>query len=433
MNFILRLVLRLAPETRRTLKRRFPTLAQKVLSQSYNLKKWHSKQFKLRREFDQKANALSIASVVGSESAPHEIVLVTPTAPTKNGIAVYSFKLAEELKTILQVRIVTTFLGKGEYGFYPGVRAGFPEISNEIVRREILYMLGNGEHHWRTWELILEKSGYILIHDARIPDIPVFEVEDPVWGNLDYFAKADKFLGRLPIHIKGIFTHSHDAADIVRKQLNASQLDVIPIYVLGTGHPADVISAQKVYPKKNPVIGTFGFQSANKNPRLTYSVIAHLAAKTSGKGVVCGNIDDYHKNLAKRIWLNFGNKPSDLEIHSWVGEAEYEQIMSNVDMGVQLRTSSNGESSGPFTQLTSRGIPTVVSDIGTFSEFPNLSGVLKLPLVISKVDFPRVLNDFIALLGSEEAYISSSKELKDYYRSKTYFNCASEIYEKIFE
>jgi glycosyltransferase involved in cell wall biosynthesis len=294
-------------------------------------------------------------------------------------------------------------------------------------------MLGNGEHHWRTWELILEKPGYILIHDARIPDIPLFEFENSVWRELDYYAKAEKFLGRLPTHTKGIFTHSRHAAETVRKQLNSRQLNAIPIHVLKTGHPAETILERRVYPKRNPVIGTFGFQSPNKNPRLTYSVIAQLAALTNGRGVVCGNIDEYHQRMAKRIWLDSGNKLSDLEIYSWVNEEEYKQIMARVDIGVQLRTSSAGESSGPFTQLTSRGVPTVVSDIGTFSEFPNLSGVLKLPLVTSKVDLTDLLGPFVELLSSEQEYISSSLELMNYYRDKTYFHCASEIYNEIFK
>lgn len=427
------MVLRLPPNVRSTLKNQFPKLAQIVLTQSRSLKKWQLRQNRLGIEFDQKAHALSLEQVVGLTSAKKQIVLFTPTAPTKNGIAVYSSHLMGELGKFLQVRVVTSFLEKGNFGFFPGVSYALPEANDDEVSREILYMLGNGEHHWRTWETIRHKPGYILIHDARIPDIPLFDGEDFSRYQLEYSEKVSKFLGRLPIHTKGIFTHSHHAAEIVRQQLRGFQKNKIPIHVLSTGHPIEKVFAPRNYPQNRPIIGTFGFQTANKNPKLTYVAISQLAAMTNGTGIICGKIDEYHRNLAKKYWLESGNQLSDLEIYSWVSEVDYEQIMSRVDIGVQLRTSTNGESSGPFTQLTSRGVPTVVTDIGAFSEFPPQNGVLKLPQGISIADLPLFLSSFVQLLGSEQKYSQASLELTNFYHAKTYSDCAKEIYREIFK
>lgn len=430
---LLRLALLLPPDIRRFLKVKFPKLAQIVLTQSSNLKKWQLRQSSLGAEFDQEANSLLIETVVGLKDANQQVVIVTPTPPIKNGITTYSSHLINELGTLAQVKVITSFLEKGRFVFFPGVRFAFPEECHDLVKPEYLYMLGNGEHHWRTWETILRKPGYILIHDASIPDIPLFEGEDASWYELDYETKAAKFLGRLPLHTKGVFTHSNHAADIVRRQLRPYQLDKIPICVLKTGHPIEGTFGPRRYPQEKPIIGTFGFQTANKNPKLTYSVIAQLAAKAKGKGIICGQIDDFHRNLAKNIWLESENQLSDLEIYSWVSDVEYEQIMSRVDVGVQLRTSTNGESSGPFTQLTSRGVPTVVTELGTFSEFPLQIGVLRLPLKISTYDITLLLDPFIELLGSEQKYSHASEELTNFYKTKTYSECAKEIYEAIFK
>jgi hypothetical protein len=433
MAVILRLILRLPPDVRRVLKDKFPKLAQIVLTQSSNLKKWQLRQSWLGIEFDQKANALSVEPLVGHSSAKQQIVIVSPTAPTKNGITKYSANLVKELGEFLQVKIVTSFLEKGKFEFSPGVRYAFPEACNDLARREILYMLGNGQHHWRTWEMILQKPGYILIHDARIPDIPLFNEEDPIWYELDYSTKASKFLGRLPIHTKGIFTHSQHAANIVRQQLNNLQLELIPIHILETGHPINKVFGPRKLPQDRPIIGTFGFQTSNKNPKITYAVIAELAARTNGKGIICGQIDDFHRSLAKKYWLESGNQVADLEIYSWVSDVEYEKVMSRVDIGVQLRTSTNGESSGPFTQLTSRGVPTVVTDIGTFSEFPPYAGVFKLPQGIPEVDLPLLLSSCVELLESEQKYSHASRELTNFYHNKTYSDCAKEIYGEVFK
>jgi hypothetical protein len=433
MKIILKIALLFPPRLRSILKARFPNLANLVLAQSSSLVKWNLKQGKLRAEYDIKAESMQIAEVSGVLDSLNEVVIVTPTPPIKSGITNYSSKLVAELNKLVRVKVVCSFLNGEENYFETGMRATFPEESTSKVRRKIIYMLGNGEHHWRSWDLLLNYPGYIIIHDARIPDIPLMSGEDIGWYDLSYQEKADRYMGRTPSHSLGIFCHSKTAADLVRSQFRDYQIRSIPIQVLKTGHPVEPSGIVPRTLSKKPLIGTFGFQTQNKNPQLTYIVISRIAAKVNGKGIICGKIDKRTRELAMQTWIEHGNLLGDLEIHDWVDETTYSSLMSQVTLGVQLRSSSNGESSGPFSELTSLGIPTIVTDMGTFSEFPNsLSGIFKLPGEISEMDLDRSLLPTIQLLKSPARYLLASSELIDFYQGKTYEDLAQELISEIF-
>jgi hypothetical protein len=324
-------------------------------------------------------------------------------------------------------------LEAGENFYSPGIRATFPEGTEALTTRKIIFMLGNGEHHWRTWDLILKFPGYVVIHDARIPDIPLMTGEDNSWYDYGYQEKASKFLGRIPIHTLGIYCHSETAAELVKSQLRDFQLKKIPVKVLHTGHPVD---AGEVIPRRlkhSPIIGSFGFQTQNKNLTLTYTAISRIAFETNGRGLICGKIDTQTKKLAKDIWQKNGNSPDDLEVIDWEDYVTYQELMSQVDFGIQLRSSSNGESSGPLSELTSQGIPTVVTNIGSFAEIPNvLDGIIKIPDKIPDTDLDFFLKPAIELLKNEAKYSEASSKLINFYKNKTYKELAHEIFTEIF-
>jgi len=401
---------------------------------SSSLARWQLNQEKLRLEYDSAAQGMEIPEVCGVLESPCEIVVVTPTPPIKSGIATYSSKLVSELNELVRVRVVSSLIESENSYFYPGIRATFPKEETSEITRKIVYMLGNGEHHWRTWDLLLRFPGYVVIHDASIPDIPLFEGEDQSWYQLTYQEKVVNFLGRIPLHTQGIYCHSETAAELVKLQLRRYQIERIPVKVLSTGHPTDFVEVAPRSPTPSPIIGTFGFQTQNKNPALTYKVISKIAAEVKGRGLICGKIDKQTSKLAEEIWLKNGNPLEDLTIVDWADETTYKTLMSQVDLGVQLRSSSNGESSGPLSELNSQGIPTVVTDIGTFSEIPdNFPGVFKLPLGVPDTDLENFLRPIVDLINDPATYFNASFSLIDSYKNKTYKRLAQELVGEFFK
>ncbi len=433
MTFLLRIALLLPPNIRRILKLKFPRFATLVLTKSSSLTRWRLKQELLHSKYDEFAEGIKIPDVIGPLESTKEIVIVTPTPPIKSGISNYTSKLVKELTELARVRVICSFLEAGENVYSPGIRATFAEGTEGLATRKIVYMLGNGEHHWRTWDLLLKFPGYVIIHDARIPDIPLMNGEDNSWYNYSYQEKASKFLGRIPIHTLGIYCHSENAAELVKSQLREFQLKKIPVKVLNTGHPVD---SRRVIPRRlkhSPLIGTFGFQTQNKNLALTYTAISRIALEINGRGLICGKIDTQTKKLARDIWQKNGNSPDDLEIFDWVDYVTYQKLMSQVDFAIQLRSSSNGESSGPLSELTSQGIPTMVTNIGSFAEIPEvLEGIIKIPDKIPEMDLNFFLKPAIDLLKDEFKYSEVSSNLINFYKNKTYKDLAHEIVTEIF-
>lgn len=433
LNLLLKIALLLPARVRTALKVRFPRIATLVLTKSSTLSRWKLKQERLRTSYDAEAERMDIPDFIGNSDSARELVIVTPTPPIKSGISKYSSKLVNELSELVQVRIVSSLLDPTKNVYSPGIRATFPDVTDEFTSRKIIYMLGNGEHHWRTWDLLLKIPGYIVIHDARIPDIPLMPGEDHSWYELSYQEKSSRFLGRIPLHTLGIYCHSEAAADLVKSQMRDFQRNKIFVKVLSTGHPVDLSVNFPRVPKRPPIIGTFGFQTQNKNPVLTYLAISRIAYLTNGRGLICGKIDSRTKNLAKSIWLNAGNSPEDLAIYDWVDDITYSELMSSVDLGIQLRSSSNGESSGPVSELNSLGIPTVVTDIGSFAEIPDfLEGVFKIPEKIFEADLDHFLKPVIDLMINPVKYQDVSSKLLAFHKNKTYKHLAEELVTEIF-
>jgi glycosyltransferase involved in cell wall biosynthesis len=64
---------------------------------------------------------------------------------------------------------------------------------------------------------------------------------------------------------------------------------------------------------------------------------------------------------------------------SWVDERRLWELMAGVDVSVNLRYPTMGETSGIAIRALSLGTPLIVSDVGWFSELPN-GAALKVPV-----------------------------------------------------
>ena len=153
---------------------------------------------------------------------------------------------------------------------------------------------------------------------------------------------------------------------MVESQLSVQHLASIPRYVLSTGHPIpearkDIIISDDFY------IGTFGFQTEVKDPERTYTLIAKLASHLDCRAVIVGEVSIKLKSMALQIWKHHQNT-KELSFLSGLDDERFEREIAGAGLGIQLRRRTNGESSGPVSQLLANCIPTIVTDIGAFSE-----------------------------------------------------------------
>jgi glycosyltransferase involved in cell wall biosynthesis len=84
----------------------------------------------------------------------------------------------------------------------------------------------------------------------------------------------------------------------------------------------------------------------------------------------------------------------------------YLDWLARTTVALQLRLHSNGESSASVAETLAAGIPTVVTDLGTFSEYPD-DVVVKVPPGIDGPALAEVLSDLLAD-GARRAALSAA-------------------------
>ena len=77
-----------------------------------------------------------------------------------------------------------------------------------------------------------------------------------------------------------------------------------------------------------------------------------------------------------------------------VSDADFDGWLASASLAVQLRVTSNGESSGVVAQTLARGLPTIVSDFGAMSELPD-DAVVKVPADVTAESLAEMLSDLL--------------------------------------
>lgn len=353
------------------------------------------------------------------------IISYSPFPPSSNGIGVYASNLVTAFRERVRVgvRVVGDRQGATiEAGVF-SASLGFVEDQGGPVYE--LFHLGNGLVHKKTWENLHQRPGVVILHDVSIQDIPLLPSEERRFRKMPYSEKVLAHAGRIPESVPCIIVHSDHAAAMLQKQFTRVQKVCPPIHILSTGHPVKSVLAPKSIPAGRPLLGVFGFQYQSKNPQTTYEVISKVAKIVSGRAVVCGHISVSLERKLRKLWIQAGNTQDDLTVTGEVPLDVFEAWISKVDLGVQLRSVSNGESSGPISQLISAGVPTLATAIGAVTEYPN-EVLVKLPLEAS---VEQVSAQAVRVLNEKSTFDSLSRAGVDYFRSRTFDVAALEIIE----
>ncbi len=205
--------------------------------------------------------------------------------------------------------------------------------------------------------------GRLLAHgvlDKRIP---------PLWESRpEEFPLASFVLE----HATGLIVHSRAVGELARAAGYEGPIRVIP-------HPAwpvPEIAAERR--GDGLVIGCFGVVNSSKRvPELLRS-FAGLRERHADVTLLLVGPTSPGFDLDRRL-QRLGLAGEGLAREGWVDESRLWALMRGVDVCVNLRHPTMGETSGIVVRALSLGKPLVVSDVGWFSELP--AGVaLKVPV-----------------------------------------------------
>jgi glycosyltransferase involved in cell wall biosynthesis len=345
----------------------------------------------------------------------------SPMPPERSGVADYSALLAPALATKVSLTVARRGSKRAPRG-------------TDVC----LYHLGNNPdaHSWIV-DALRRRPGVVVLHDFVLHHLvagmtigrrdghaylDAMEREHGVVGRLLAHGVLDKRISPLwesrpedfPLpwfvldHATSLIVHSRTVRDLVRNVGYVGPVAVVP-------HPAwppPQLAPDRV--ADGPVIGCFGVVNSSKRiPELLRSFAA-LRSKLSDATLVLVGPTSPGFDLERRL-QRLGLDDTGLVREDWVDEARLWSLMAGVDVCVNLRHPTMGETSGSVIRSLSLGKPLVVSDIGWFSELPD-EVALKIPvdehevealtaaleLLLTRTDVRAQMGDAAAALAKRE-------------------------------
>jgi glycosyltransferase involved in cell wall biosynthesis len=325
-------------------------------------------------------------------TAPRRLAVVAALPPVRTAIAGYTVRH-------LQPETWRTDLFDANPGPTVAAPAGlrptsrvFPvEVLRPALKRRrhdsVIHVLGNSPHHAKVLEALMQSRGsggrrLAYLHEALLASafrrwlgddyrlLPAAaSTPSSPWTRRVLAANAD--LGRClrflveRAELDGAIVNSAACRDLVRDALGALAdrwtIDVAfhPVVPSPIATPRPPRAGDGVLR-----IGTFGIGGDGKRLDCVARSVAAIAKRRPARLVIAGwDVATYCRRTGIAGLAH-------VEVHDAPDDAAMRDLMAGVDVAVQLRDTTHGESSGAVAQLLALGTPLVVTNEGSFAELP---------------------------------------------------------------
>jgi glycosyltransferase involved in cell wall biosynthesis len=350
-------------------------------------------------------------------SAKPRLAIFSPWPPKASGISDYAFRLAGELTRFYAVDLYH------DHGYEPDLgpeqgRFGvhhfrtFDARAAALGYHGALFQMGNSYYHNFVYDLMEKHRGVVTLHDFGLAGfhdrysrletadrdhfaavmrrshpfhavdalrrLPEWEREEGglaeactrrrLWMNRDVFERAGRVVVHSPwcLQLTGLLFPEHVAKTAV---IPHGATPVFPSLErrrrvrLRHGWPSDAL-----------IFGCFGIVHRNKMSAETVHAFAQVADQLQGAVLVFAGQDltdgeplgvAESLGVRRRVQM-LGRRTID----------EFHDLIAAVDVGICLRRPpTSGETSGALLNLLMHGVPTIVTDVATFGDYP--TGVVR--------------------------------------------------------
>ena len=306
--------------------------------------------------------------------------------PTKSGIADYSAVLVEHLNEIATVDVFTSR----------------PAVFEPASYDALLYQLGNNPHHEFVYEMALEYPGTVVMHESNLHhllaslticrddwDSYVLECEHDGGPEALAFAQRVRklevgpdyegvpMLRRILEHSKAAIVHSKAVEFDLRNAGFAGPIARIP-HGAWLPEPDRMTYRHKLgLDEATPLIGVFGFLKPYK--RIVESLRAFRRLVRLRDDVKMILVGEAHPDFPLAELIRSLGLSEHVRMLGFTPLEDFAGYISAVDIVLNLRFPTVGESSGTLLRSLGLGQPVLVSNVGSFAEFPD-SICLKVPV-----------------------------------------------------
>lgn len=361
------------------------------------------------------------------------IAFFSPMPPARSGIADYSAALLGELKQLAEVTVYTEKPARFDGSAFDA----------------ILYQLGNNPYHVFAYEMALEHPGVAVLHEANlhhlIADLYIRrgdwdgylrEVEHD--GGPAARAYAERYVRTLE---RG---PDYDGVPMLRRVLERSRGVIVHSDCVGgearragfTGpiariwHGAWLVSPDRLayreklgVPESDPLIGIFGFLKPYKRIAESLRAFGRLVrVEPRAKMILCGEV---HPELPLEAMVHALGLSSQVRAIGFASPEDFDGYIAACDVVLNLRYPTVGESSGTLLRALGMAKAVVVSDVGSFAEYPD-DVVLKAPVDATEED---TLFEYLSLLAANpELGRSLGERAREWVRSECSWKVAAGHY-----
>jgi glycosyltransferase involved in cell wall biosynthesis len=380
----------------------------------------------------------------------------SPLNPCPSGVSDYSELLIAELGKHADVDVFLDGYQPSNlplFDSFPMFDArAYPHLARQRPYDLNLYQVGNNPLHRYMYDTIISCPGIITLHDIYVYHFihAAFVLSGRVeefWqevaycegaslarkARLDYLkGKLDDYLlplnKRLVLASRGVVAHSQWAASRIKEYEGGPPVRHIPfgIFLLEEdgGRFGRLVRRLLGLPEKGFIFGVFG--NLHRVKRISVVLRAF------------GRVHKQHPDAALFIMgpadssvgedLHFlQENPSAAHaegVYPYLTYASYDLMlmaMQAIDVGINLRYPTAGETSGTLSMLLGQGKPTIVSDVGSFTEYPDAC-CPKTP--VNKEEEDSLFLHMMAMIENNSHYRRAVQAAYDYCRDKTWPLCA---------
>ncbi len=381
----------------------------------------------------------------------------SPFNPRPSGVSDYSELLVAELGKEADVDLFVDgypLSNSPLFDTFPSYDGkAYPQLAARQPYDMTLYQVGNNPLHRYMYDAILRYPGIITLHDIHIYHLvfPVFASVgrlDDFWqevafcegaetarkAKLDYLAnQLDHYRlplnKRLVVNSRGVVVHSAWGQQRVVQYSSAPPVRVIPFGLFhlpdDNGQFGKIIRKFLGLPTEGFIFGVFGNLHRVKRLPVTLRAFARVRARHPRAALfLMGPADPSVAEVIAPLQQNPAQTAAQ-GIHLYISYAGYDLMlmaMQAVDVGLNLRYPTAGETSGTLSMLLGQGKPTIVSGVGSFTEYPDAC-CPKIP--VNEDEEELLYQAMLAYLEDSQAYQQAVQSVYAYTQDKTWSACAA--------
>ena len=365
------------------------------------------------------------------------VAFLSPLPPARSGIADYSEALVEALKPLVDLEIVSSAAQR------------FDPSQSDIA----VYQIGNNAHHDFVYEGALKHPGVVVMHEANlhhlITDLTIRRNDwDAYIAECEYnggepardFALRVRALEvgpdyegvsmtrRLLESARGVIVHSRYMRDGMRAAGFRGPIAVIqhgawipPVDRMAYRHRLGV-------DETIPLIGIFGFLKPYKRIAESLRAFRRLVrAAPTAKMLLAG---ETHPELPVESMIRSMGIEANARVIGFAPIHDFVGYLAACDIVLNLRYPTVGESSGTLLRSLGLGKAVLVSEIGSFQEFPD-DVCIKVPVGAGEED---LIFEYLNLLVSRpEVTRALGARAREYVATKCNWNLVAKKYAAFLE